>query len=105
MAWRVADELHVLNLAVGPPAAAGAASATALLRGGDATAGRARACALVTLEVRARQHGGAGLLPAARASAQDGVRPGYYPDTGEDAVDHDRAGAGGLPAARTRVRR
>jgi [ribosomal protein S18]-alanine N-acetyltransferase len=83
MAWRVHDELHILNLAV----------AIRLRRRGVADAlmaaamddARRAGLRLVTLEVRVGNQ-------AARSFyrrlgfRQNGIRPGYYQDTGEDAL-------------------
>ena len=83
MAWKIVDQLHILNIAA-DPALRRRGIGTALLR---AVAVRAAALGLseLTLEVRAsnkaalafyRRHG----------FRRTGVRPGYYEDNGEDAV-------------------
>jgi ribosomal-protein-alanine N-acetyltransferase len=81
--WTVADESHLLNIAVRPDAR-GRGVGRALLvecmrRGARAGAGR------IHLEVRA------GNSPAIRMYEREGfsfqgIRRGYYADTGEDAV-------------------
>jgi len=81
--WTVADESHLLNIAVRPDAR-GRGVGSALLgecirRGVRAGAGR------IHLEVRA------GNVPALRMYEREGfsfqgIRRGYYADTGEDAV-------------------
>ena len=83
MAWRVVDQLHVLNIAIAPGLRRRGVGTALLL----AAARRARADGLqeITLEVRAgnraarrfyRRHG----------FAETGLRPRYYADNGEDAV-------------------
>lgn len=85
--WTVADESHLLNIAVRPDAR-GRGVGRALLvecirRGARAGAGR------IHLEVRA------GNVPAIRMYEREGfffqgIRRGYYTDTGEDAVLYSR---------------
>ncbi len=83
MAWRVHDELHVLNLAVaGRFRRRGVADA--LMQAAMADGQRA-GLRLVTLEVRAGNTGAQNFYRQL-GFQQDGVRPGYYPDTGEDAL-------------------
>jgi [ribosomal protein S18]-alanine N-acetyltransferase len=92
MAWRVHDELHILNLAVaGRLRRRGVAQALMAAAMDD---GRRAGLRIVTLEVRA---GNAGAQSFYRQLGfrQDGIRPGYYPDTGEDALIMTR----GLEAA------
>jgi len=81
--WTVADESHLLNIAVHPEAREmGIGSALlheCMRRGARAGAGR------ISLEVRA------GNRPAHRMYEKEGfvyqgVRRGYYTDTGEDAI-------------------
>lgn len=83
MAWRVVDQLHVLNLATAP-ARRRCGVGTALLLAA-ARAAQADGLREITLEVRAsnvsalafyRRHG----------FAAAGLRPRYYADDGEDAV-------------------
>lgn len=83
MAWRVVDQLHVLNIAAAP----------GVRRGGVGTALLAEAARLalaaglveVTLEVRAG-NAGARAFYRRHAFAETGLRPRYYADNGEDAV-------------------
>ncbi|HPF69073.1 MAG TPA: ribosomal protein S18-alanine N-acetyltransferase [Candidatus Krumholzibacteria bacterium] len=83
MAWRVVDQLHVLNIAAAPD----------VRRGGVGTALLAEAARLaaasglveVTLEVRAG-NAGARAFYRRHAFAEAGLRPRYYSDNGEDAV-------------------
>ena len=83
MAWRVADQLHVLNIASDPAfLRQGVASALLLAAGRRA---RDEGLQEVTLEVR---RGNAAALAFYRrfGFATAGVRPGYYADNGEDAI-------------------
>ena len=83
MAWRIADQLHVLNIATDP----------AFLRRGIATAllntairvAHAQGLGEITLEVR---HGNrpARAFYERHGFVEVGVRKGYYADNGEDAV-------------------
>jgi ribosomal-protein-alanine N-acetyltransferase len=83
MAWRSADELHILNLAVAPErrrqglAARLLEAALALARRGGLGA--------VTLEVRPG-NAAARRLYRSFGFAEAGCRPNYYADTGEDAL-------------------
>lgn len=83
LAWRTADQLHILNLAVSPVRRR-LGIASRLLEAALADAER---CGLVevTLEVRP---GNEAALVLYRSFGFDraGVRPGYYADTGEDAL-------------------
>jgi ribosomal-protein-alanine N-acetyltransferase len=81
--WTVADESHLLNIAVRPDARERGVGSALLVecirRGARAGAGR------IHLEVRA------GNAPAIRMYEREGfsfqgIRRGYYADTGEDAV-------------------
>ncbi len=83
MAWRVVDQLHVLNIAT-VPAARRRGVGTALLREAARLA-RGEGLREVTLEVRAGNHG-ARLFYAGHGFAETGLRPRYYADNGEDAV-------------------
>lgn len=81
--WIVADESHLLNIAVRPDARVQRVG-TALLRECIRRGARAGAV-LIHLEVRA------GNRAALRLYARDGfsfrgIRRGYYTDTGEDAI-------------------
>lgn len=84
IAWHVADELHVLNVAT-LPSARRRGIATALMRTslGYAQAQRVR---IVLLEVR-RSNRPALRLYRGLGFTVMGVRPGYYGDNGEDAVE------------------
>ena len=83
MSWKVADQLHVLNIAVDP----------GLLRGGIATALMRDAARQsqginlleMTLEVR-RGNDPAIAFYARHGFIEVGVREGYYSETGEDAL-------------------
>ena len=83
MAWKVVDQLHVLNIAVD----------AGYLRRGIATdllreaAGQARAIGLreVTLEVR-RGNNPAVAFYLRHGFIEVGIREGYYADSGEDAL-------------------
>jgi ribosomal-protein-alanine N-acetyltransferase len=81
--WTVAEESHLLNIAVHPDAR-GRKVGTALLkecirRGARAGAGR------IHLEVRAG-NGPALRLYGRHGFSFQGIRRGYYTDTGEDAI-------------------
>jgi len=83
MAWVVHDELHVLNLAVARRVrrrGVGAALMAAALH-----LARREGLATVTLEVR-RSNAGAQAFYREFGFREIGVRAGYYPDTGEDAL-------------------
>jgi ribosomal-protein-alanine N-acetyltransferase len=83
MAWRVHDELHILNLAVaGRLRRRGVADALMRVAMADGQRGGLR---LVTLEVRAGNTG-AQRFYQRLGFRQAGIRPGYYLDTGEDAL-------------------
>lgn len=81
--WLVADEIHVLNLAVHPfhrrRGVAGAMLEAALERA------RQKKCSLATLEVR-RSNEAALNLYRRFGFRQVGVRKNYYTDEGEDAI-------------------
>jgi ribosomal-protein-alanine N-acetyltransferase len=84
LAWRAADELHLIDLAVAPGArraGLGRALVSAVIA--EARAGDAR---LILLEVRA---GNAPALALYRSAGffEHGVRRAYYSDNGEDAVE------------------
>lgn len=81
--WTVADESHLLNIAVSPDARGQGVGKALLMecmrRGAEAGAG------MIHLEVRA------GNRPALRLYERQGfsfagIRRGYYTDTGEDAI-------------------
>ncbi len=83
MAWRVADQLHVLNIA-SDPGVRRRGVGTTLLR---EAALRAWAQELreITLEVR-RSNREARRFYRGKGLQEVGVRPGYYADNGEDAL-------------------
>ncbi len=83
MAWLVADELHVLNIAVAGRARRRGAGAALLAAAMDVA--RRSGQRVVTLEVRVTNLG-AQRFYARLGFQQEGVRRGYYPDTGEDAL-------------------
>lgn len=83
LAWVVADEYHVVNLAVGP-AHRRRGLAARLLAAGLAEA-RAAGCTVATLEVRASNDGAIAFY-ARHGFAAVGRRRGYYADNGEDAL-------------------
>ena len=83
VSWTVAGESHLLNIAVAP-ARRGAGVGRALLR--ECIRRGARAGAVrIHLEVRAGNEE-AHRLYRAEGFAFQGIRKGYYTDTGEDAV-------------------
>lgn len=83
MAWRVVDQLHILNIASAPAARRlGVGTALLLEACRQAVAG---GLVEVTLEVRASNHG-ARAFYRRHGFAETGLRPGYYSDNGEDAV-------------------
>jgi ribosomal-protein-alanine N-acetyltransferase len=81
--WLVADEVHILNVAVHPEARRRGHGAR-LLAHLLAEARRAKARVL-SLEVRASNHAAQGLYRSF-GFREVGVRPKYYADNGEDAV-------------------
>jgi ribosomal-protein-alanine N-acetyltransferase len=81
--WVVHDELHVLNVATAPEARRRGVG-RALMEAAHAL-GRARACRLVTLEVR-RSNAPAIALYQALGYRQVGMRPRYYAEENEDAL-------------------
>lgn len=83
MAWSVADQLHVLNIAA-DPARRRAGVGTALLRAALALAGQ-EGLREITLEVR-ESNGGARAFYRRHGFAETGRRTRYYADNGEDAV-------------------
>jgi [ribosomal protein S18]-alanine N-acetyltransferase len=84
IAWHVADELHVLNIAT-RPAARRRGLATALLTTALDYAGGQRV-RLILLEVRRSNRAALQLYRKLGFTAM-GVRRGYYGDNGEDAVE------------------
>ncbi len=83
MAWRVADQLHVLNIAVAPGRRRQGVGSD-LLREACLRAW-AEGMTEVTLEVR-RGNSEARRFYRHRGLQETGVRPGYYGDNGEDAL-------------------
>lgn len=83
MAWKIVDQLHILNLA-SDPGLRRRGVGTALLM---TAAGRAAKLGLteITLEVR-RSNQEALNFYLGHGFAQTGLRPGYYADNGEDAI-------------------
>jgi ribosomal-protein-alanine N-acetyltransferase len=81
--WVVHDELHILNVAVAPSERRRGVARTLL--NAALERGRARNCALATLEVR---RGNVAALELYRVFGfrTVGVRPNYYVDEGEDAL-------------------
>ena len=84
IAWLVADELHILSVAVLPEARR-RGIARALMKAA-LDFGRASAVRLVLLEVRRSNRPAIKLYRSFSFSAM-GVRPNYYADSGEDAVE------------------
>lgn len=83
MAWIVADEYHVVNLAVDPARRRRGLAARLLAAGLDeAVAG---GCRLATLEVRVSNAGAIAFYEGAGFAAV-GRRRAYYADNGEDAL-------------------
>ncbi len=83
MAWRVADELHIINLAVREDGRR-RGTGTLLLRASiDGAA--AHGVRLATLEVRLGNEGARDFYHRHGFSVR-GLRRGYYSDTGEDAL-------------------
>jgi ribosomal-protein-alanine N-acetyltransferase len=83
MAWFVADQLHVLNIATAPQARRQGVG-TALLREAAQLA-REQGLVDVTLEVR-RGNAQARSFYRGHGLREVGVRVRYYPDNGEDAI-------------------
>lgn len=83
MAWRVHDELHVLNLAVSRRHRRRGVAAALMAAAMDD--GARSGLRLVTLEVRVGNEGARAFYQRL-GFREDGIRPGYYTDTGEDAL-------------------
>ena len=83
MAWRVVDQLHVLNIAAAPGVRRRGVGTALLLE----AARRARAEGLreITLEVR-ESNDAARDFYRRHGFAETGLRPRYYADNGEDAI-------------------
>lgn len=84
ISWHVADELHILSVAVDPQARRRGIG-RALLRSALEYA-KHREIRLLLLEVRRSNRAAIRLYRAFSFTAL-GVRPNYYADTGEDAVE------------------
>lgn len=83
MAWRVADQLHILNIATDPEARREGLG-TRLLREA-ARQGKEDGLLEITLEVRRSNTGARGFYEK-HGFVESGVRRKYYSDNGEDAV-------------------
>jgi ribosomal-protein-alanine N-acetyltransferase len=81
--WHVLDESHLLNIAVAP-ASRGRGVGRTLLKGCIARSARCGS-ALIRLEVRVGNEHAAALYRD-EGFRFDGIRKGYYADTGEDAL-------------------
>ena len=81
--WVVHDEIHILNVAVDPPARRRHVARSLLDEVLDR--GRRQALALATLEVR-KSNVGAIALYEGLGFRPVGLRKGYYVDEGEDAI-------------------
>lgn len=83
MAWRSVDQLHILNIAVSPEQRRRGLGAFML----DAALDEARKYDMdeVTLEVRPGNTAALAMYRS-RGFEERGIRPGYYADTGEDAL-------------------
>jgi ribosomal-protein-alanine N-acetyltransferase len=84
VAWHVADELHILNIAT-LPSMRRQGLGTSLMTAAIEYAGQS-GVRLVLLEVRRSNREALRLYRKLGFSAL-GVRPGYYSDNGEDAID------------------
>ena len=83
MAWKVVDQLHVLNIAVDPDRRRGGVATALLLEA--ARAARRIGLTELTLEVR-RGNDPALNFYRRHGFIEVGVREGYYADSGEDAL-------------------
>jgi ribosomal-protein-alanine N-acetyltransferase len=83
MAWRIIDQLHVLNLAVCPTARRCGTGSKLLRAAMDMT--ERQDLHKVTLEVR-EGNTAARMFYSHHGFRDMGRRPGYYRDTGEDAI-------------------
>lgn len=81
--WFVADELHLLNIAVAPGHRRKGAARRLLER--VLAEARSRDCGLVVLEVRKSGHAAQALYES-MGFEPVGIRPRYYSDNGEDAI-------------------
>lgn len=83
MAWKIIDQLHILNIATDPECRRQGVG-TALLKAATAKAVRMRMLE-ITLEVRESNDEARGFYLRHGFVAR-GRRPGYYVDNGEDAI-------------------
>ena len=83
MAWVVADQLHVLNIATDPDHLRKGLGTALLLEA--VRLAWPRGAVEVTLEVRSSNHS-ARAFYGRQAFVETGIRPGYYQDNGEDAI-------------------
>ena len=83
MAWRVVDQLHVLNIAAAPAVRRRGVGTALLLEA--ARLARAAGLQEITLEVRAGNAAARGFYRR-HGFAETGLRPRYYADNGEDAI-------------------
>lgn len=81
--WVVYDEVHILNVAVAPEARRRRVASAAI--GALIERAARNQMSFLTLEVR-RHNQGARLLYESLGFIMVGARPGYYADTGEDAM-------------------
>jgi ribosomal-protein-alanine N-acetyltransferase len=84
VSWHVADEVHILNIATSPPVRRRGVG-SALMRESIDYA-RAHRVRIVLLEVRRSNRAAIRLYRTLGFTAM-GLRPGYYSDNGEDAVE------------------
>lgn len=84
VSWHVADEVHILNIATSPPVRRRGVGSALMRESIDyARANRVR---IVLLEVRRSNRAAIRLYRTLGFTAM-GLRPGYYSDNGEDAVE------------------
>ena len=83
MAWRVVDQLHVLNIAASPAVRRRGVGTALLLEA--ARLARGGGLREITLEVRAGTTAARGFYRR-HGFAETGLRPRYYGDNGEDAI-------------------
>jgi [ribosomal protein S18]-alanine N-acetyltransferase len=83
MAWLVADELHIINIAVSPQSRRGGVGS--ILLEAALQDARDNACRIATLEVRASNTSARGFYERFGFTKR-GVREGYYTDNKEDAL-------------------
>lgn len=83
MAWRVVDQLHIMNIATDPNYLRRGVGTALLLAAARLAAGAGQV--EITLEVR-RSNSGAREFYRHHHFAETGVRQGYYQEDGEDAI-------------------